>query len=76
MVLPIFSGGVWLISLEVIILIAYCRNPNLGLMTKGRACKVVGQKESPGVTPHVLESVRNYEGMNLHTPKGASILGI
>jgi hypothetical protein len=29
-----------------------------------------------GVTPHALGSVGKCEGMNLHTPKGASILGV
>ncbi len=45
-----------------------CRNPNLGLMTKARACKGAGQEGSPGV----WESVR----MNIHTLKWAPILGI
>jgi hypothetical protein len=43
-------------------------NPNLGLATKARACKVVGQEKKPG-------SERKYEGMNPHTPKGAPTLG-
>ncbi len=46
-----------------------CHNPNLGLVTKARAHKVVGQEGSPRVTLHALESVRKCEGMNLHTPK-------
>jgi hypothetical protein len=46
-----------------------CRNPNLGLVTKARACKGVGQEGSLGVTFHVLGSVGECEGMNLHTPK-------
>jgi len=45
-------------------------------MTKARACKVIGQKGTPGVTPHALESVGKCEGMNPHTPKGAFILGV
>ncbi len=53
-----------------------CRNPNLGLTTKVRAYKVVGQKGSPGVTPHAPESVGKCEGMNPHTSKGAPTLGI
>ncbi len=53
-----------------------CRNPSLGLTTKAKACKVMGQEGSPGVTPHALGSVGKCEGMNLHTPKGASTLGI
>jgi len=39
-----------------------CHNPSLELMTKARACKVVGQKGSPGANPHI--------------PKGASTLGV
>jgi hypothetical protein len=38
-------------------------------MTKARAFKVVGQERKP-------ESEKKCEGMNLHTPKGASTLGI
>jgi hypothetical protein len=32
-----------------------CRNPSLGLATKARACKVAGQKGSPGVKESVRE---------------------
>jgi hypothetical protein len=46
-----------------------CRNPSLGLMTKARACKGVGQKGSSKVTYHALGSVGECEGMNPHTPK-------
>jgi len=53
-----------------------CRNPSLELATKVRVCKVAGQEGSLGVTPHALESVEKCEGMNLHTPKGASTLGV
>jgi hypothetical protein len=49
-----------------------CRNPSLRLATKVRAYKVVGQEGSPRVTPHAFGSVRKCEGMNPHTPKGAS----
>ncbi len=42
-----------------------CYNPSLGLMTKARACKGVGQEG-------VCENVR----MNIHTPKWALVLGI
>jgi len=45
-------------------------------VTKARACKVIGQKGTPGVTPHALESVGNCEGMNPHIPKGAFTLGV
>ncbi len=46
-----------------------CCNPSLGLTTKARACKGVGQEGSPGVTSHALGNVRECEGMNPHTPK-------
>jgi len=46
-----------------------CRNPNLRLVTKARACKVAGQERKP-------KSERKCEGMNPHTPKGASTLGL
>ncbi len=45
-------------------------------MTRARACKVAGQKGSVGVTPHVPRSVRECKGMNPHTPKGISTLGV
>jgi len=34
-----------------------CRNPNLGLTTKARACKGAGQEGSPRLTSHALGSV-------------------
>jgi len=46
-----------------------CHNPSLGLATKARACKVAGQEKKP-------DSERKCEGMNPHTPKGASTLGV
>ncbi len=53
-----------------------CRNPSLRLTTKIKACKVAGQKESSGIMPHALGSVGKCEGMNSHTSKGASTLGV
>jgi hypothetical protein len=38
-------------------------------MTKARACKVAGPKRKPG-------NEKKCEGTNLHTPKGASTLGV
>jgi hypothetical protein len=35
-----------------------------------------GQEGSPRVTFHALKNVGKCEGMNLHTPKGASTLGV
>ncbi len=46
-----------------------CRNLNLGLATKARACKGVVQKGSLRVTSHAPGSVGKCEGMNRHTPK-------
>jgi hypothetical protein len=39
----------------------HCRNPSLGLVTKARACKGVGQKWSPKVTFHASGSVGMWE---------------
>jgi len=36
----------------------------------------VGQEGSPRVMPHALKNVGKCEGMNPHTPKGVSTLGI
>ncbi len=44
-------------------------------MTKVRGCKVVGQKGSPIVMPHALESVKECEGIDPHIPKGTPTLG-
>jgi len=49
-----------------------CRNPSLGLVTKAKACKVMGQEGSPGVTSHAPGSVGKCEGRNPHTPSGLS----
>jgi hypothetical protein len=46
-----------------------CRNLNLGLVTKARACKGASQEGSMGVTSHAPRSVGECEGMNLHIPK-------
>jgi hypothetical protein len=53
-----------------------CRNPNLGLMAKARACKVVSQEGSSGIMPHVRMNARECEGTNPHTPKGTPTLGV
>jgi len=53
-----------------------CRNPSLGLATKARACKGVGQERSSEVTSHNPRSVGKCEGMNLHIPKWAPTLGV
>ncbi len=45
-----------------------CRNPSLGLATKARACKGVGQVRRPGVTFHVPGNVGECEGMNPTLP--------
>jgi len=36
----------------------------------------MGQEASMGITPHAPGSVGKCEGMNPHTPKGASTLGV
>jgi hypothetical protein len=50
-------------------LMLVCCNRSLGLATKARACKVVGQERKHG-------NESKCEGMNPHTPKGASTLRI
>ncbi len=52
-----------------------CRNPSLGLTTKVKTCKGVGQEGSLGVTSHAPGSVGKCEEMNLHTPKATPTLG-
>jgi hypothetical protein len=54
----------------------YCRNLSLGLTTKARACKVLGKEGSPGVRSHAPGSARKCEGIDPHTPKGTSTLGV
>jgi hypothetical protein len=49
--------------------VMWCHNLNLGLVTKARTCKSVGQKGSPGGTSYTLENVGDCERMNPHTPK-------
>ncbi len=53
-----------------------CHNPSLRLATKARAYKVVNQEGSPAVMPHAPKNVGKCEGMNPHTSKGASTLGV
>ncbi len=53
----------------------YC-NPSLGLATKVRACKVASQETSPGVRSHAPGSVRECEGIDLHTPRGTRTLRV
>jgi hypothetical protein len=53
-----------------------CCNPRLGFATKARACKGAGQEWSPKDTFHVLRNVGKCEGMKLHIPKWAPILGV
>jgi hypothetical protein len=42
----------------------YCRNPNLGLVTKARACNGEGKEGSSGIISHAPGSVGECEGMN------------
>jgi hypothetical protein len=58
------------------LIIYYCRNPSLGLVTKARGCKVAGQEKSPGVMSHSPGNARKCEGIDLHTPKGTPTLGV
>jgi hypothetical protein len=54
----------------------YCCNLSLGLATKAKACKGVGQEWNSRVIFHAPWSVRKCEGMNPHIHKWASTLGI
>jgi len=52
-----------------------CRNPNFGLVTKARVCKVAGQegsRELYNILPGVWEGVREWT----LTPQGSSTLGV
>jgi len=51
-------------------------NFSFGFATKIKVYKVTGQKGSPRVMRHALGSVGKCEGMNPHTPKGNSTLGV
>jgi hypothetical protein len=53
-----------------------CCIPSLGLTTKARACESAGQEGSPKVTFHATGSAKECEGMNPHTPKRTSTLGV
>jgi len=45
-------------------------------VTRAKAYKVMGQEGSLGVTLHAPKNVGKCEGMNPHTPKGTSTLGV
>jgi hypothetical protein len=61
--------GLHAISISKTISYFFCRNPSLGLATKARACKVVGQEGTLGGTLHAPGSAKECEGMNPHTLK-------
>jgi hypothetical protein len=50
------------------LMVPYCRNPSLGLTTKARAYKGMGQEGSPGITFHAPESVGECENEHSHPP--------
>jgi hypothetical protein len=82
--LPMYllSFNIWWMMSSVIfgwfcgLLYKRCHNLSLGLTTKTRACKGVGQEWSPRVTFHAPGSVGKCEGMNPHIPKWAPTLGV
>jgi hypothetical protein len=45
-----------------------CHNPSLGLMTKARGCKVVGQEKDPKVTSHALGNAKSVREWTLTLP--------
>jgi len=53
-----------------------CHNLRLGLATKARACKGVGQEGSLEDTFHAMGSVGECARMNFYGPKGTPILEI
>jgi len=58
------------------ITIGKCRNPNLGVTTKARACKRARQEGDLGGTSYTLGSAGECERMNPHTPKATPIWGV
>jgi hypothetical protein len=48
----------------------------IGLTTKARGYKVTGYERSLAITPHAFGNVGKCEGMNPHTSKRASTLGV
>jgi hypothetical protein len=53
-----------------------CRNPNLGLATKARGLQGCGPKKGPRSHFTCSRECKKFEGMNPHTPKGTSMLGV
>jgi len=53
-----------------------CRNLNLGLATKARACKRARQEGELGGTSYAPGSARECERMNPHTPKATPTWGV
>jgi hypothetical protein len=45
-------------------------------MTKARGCTITGQEGVPGIMLDAPESVKECEGIDLHTPKGTPTLGV
>jgi hypothetical protein len=50
-----------------------CRNLSLKLATKASGLQGCEPRGSPGVTPHVPGSAREWRGVNSHTPKGVQL---
>jgi hypothetical protein len=69
-------NAIFILRFKCWIVVNFCHNPSLGLITKANTCKGEGQEGSPGVAFHALGSVGKCEGMNPHTPKWVPTLGI
>jgi len=54
----------------------YCHNLSLGLTTKAKACKGVGQMWRSGATFQAPNNVGECERMNIYTPKWTPTLGV
>jgi len=57
-------------------IVAQCCNPNLGLVTKARACNRMKQEGNPGGTSYTPKSARECERMNPHSPKATPTWGV
>ncbi len=69
----------WVICLFLVhpfFIIMNYHNPSLGLAIKAKVYKGASQEGSLEVTFHAHENVRECEGMNPHTPKGAFTMGV
>jgi hypothetical protein len=53
------NNALMLQSHKLLFVCLMCYNPNLGLPTKARGCKVASQEGDPGITSHVPRNAKN-----------------